>query len=102
VSKRHSTECIEFGESRATEQCICGNSESARINRAYVIGGVITIGAIDHHDCFAANTHRIILQRETETEFVGWPDPTDPHCSDQWKPGIDKPLFYPKFAWEQR
>ena len=100
--KRHTKECIAFGESRATEQCICGNSEAAKIARAYVIGGVITIGATEHGGRWDHNTHRIVLQSETPEMFVGWPDPTDKHNSEHWKPGVDKPLQYPKFAWELR
>jgi len=65
-------------------------------------GEVITIGATSYGGCWDHNTHRIVIAEETSEAFIAWPDPTDPHCSNNWKPGIDKPLSYPKFAWEVR
>lgn len=65
------------------------------------LGEVITIGATEHTGCWVGNTHRIIVKEETAEHFVGWPDPTDPRNSENWKPGIDKPMLYPKFAWER-
>lgn len=65
-------------------------------------GEVITIRATDYRESFAANAHRIIVSEDREDAIVGWPDPTDPHCSDAWRPGIDRPLLYPRFAWEVR
>ncbi len=62
---------------------------------------VITLQCTDHRACFAQNTHNIVLQRETPNEFIGWPDPRDGRNSDAWKPGQDRPLTYPKFAWEK-
>ena len=61
---------------------------------------LVTIRAIDHTLSFAQNTHRIFIKDETQTEFIGWPDPTDSNCSPNWKPGESKPICYPKFAWE--
>ena len=60
----------------------------------------ITIGATEHNGRWARNTHRIVLKEERPDAFVGWPDPTDARNSEHWKPGIDKPMIYPKFAWE--
>ena len=66
-------------------------------NRSYPL---ITIGATEHGGRWDHNTHRIVLADETAEYFFGWPDPTDHRNSDQWHPGIDKMLQYPKFAWE--
>jgi hypothetical protein len=99
---KHTAECVTAQESSAREICICGDSEQSKIDRAYYFGGVITIGATEHGGRWDHNTHRIVLKEELADKFIGWPDPTDPHCSDQWKPGIDRPLEYPKFAWELR
>jgi hypothetical protein len=60
----------------------------------------VTLRATDHRESFSGNTHRVIIRDETETDFIGWPDPSDPHNSPNWKPQTDKPLQYPKFAWE--
>ncbi len=60
----------------------------------------VMLRATDHRESFAQNTHRVILRNETDTDFFAWPDPTWTGNSDQWKPSIDKPLQYPKFAWE--
>jgi hypothetical protein len=70
------------------------------ITKTLATCSIITIGATDHSDSFADNTRRIVVKEETEQEIIGWPDPTDPHNSDCWKPGIDQPLVFPKFAWE--
>lgn len=59
----------------------------------------VTIACRDTGASWAGNTHRIIIQRETETDWYGWPDPTDPRNSNVWKPGVDEPMRYPKFAW---
>lgn len=61
----------------------------------------ITLAATDDRECFAQNTHRVVLREETAGEFIGWPDPNSPPNSEHWKPGVDKPLLYPKFAWKQ-
>lgn len=63
---------------------------------------IVTLGATDHHGSFEGNTHRVIIRMETETDYFGWPDPSDSHNSPHWKPGVDQPLQYPKFAWEVR
>jgi hypothetical protein len=98
---RHTKECIKANDASPRELCICGKSKKCIVDRAYFTGGVITIGATDHSGSYAHNTHRVILKEETSEQFVAWPDPTDPRCSDRWLPGIDKPLQYPKFAWER-
>mgnify|MGYP001611772333 CR=1 FL=1 len=59
------------------------------------------ITARDSGGAFAHNKHRIVLKEENDTNFIGWPDPTDNRNSEHWKPGIDKPLQYPKFAWKR-
>lgn len=59
----------------------------------------LTIASADSSPAFAGNTHRMILQGESETAWFGWPDPEDKRNSEHWKPGQDKPLEYPKFAW---
>jgi hypothetical protein len=61
---------------------------------------VVTLQCENHSKSFADNTHRVVLACESATEFIGWPDPTDKRNSEHWQPGIDKPLLYPKFAWE--
>ena len=61
---------------------------------------VLELRATDHRESFAGNTHRVVIARETKTEYFGWPDPTDKRNSEHWKPGIDRVLQYPKFAWE--
>lgn len=61
---------------------------------------VITLGATEHTGCYAGNTHRVIIREETAEAFVGWPDPSDSRNSEHWNPAKDKPLTYPKFAWE--
>ena len=60
----------------------------------------VTLRATDHRPSYAQNTHRVILRSETDEAFYGWPDPADKRNSENWKPGIDTPLEYPKFAWE--
>lgn len=62
-------------------------------------GEVITIRCEDDRSCFAANTHRIVVMEDRPDAIVGWPDPLDARCSNNWRPGVDKPLTYPKFAW---
>lgn len=61
---------------------------------------VVTLQATEHKESFAHNTHRVVVASESPNEFIGWPDPTDKRNSEHWKPGVDKPLMYPKFAWE--
>jgi hypothetical protein len=100
--KSHKPECVTAQESSAREICICGDTQQSKIDRAYYLGGVITLGATEHGGRWDHNTHRVVLQSETPEMFIGWPDPTDKHNSDCWKPGIDKPMQYPKFAWELR
>jgi len=60
-----------------------------------------TIGATDDRACFAGNIHRVYIQSETEREYIGWPDPDDKRNSEHWRPGKDKPLLYPRFAWKE-
>ena len=62
----------------------------------------ITLGATEHGGRWDHNTHRVILKAETDSEFIGWPDPEDSRNSDNWNPATHKPLTYPKFAWEKR
>ena len=62
---------------------------------------VITLEAADDHPRYAGNTHRVVISAILPDKWVGWPDPTDPRNSDMWKPGIDKPLEYPRFAWKE-
>jgi hypothetical protein len=57
----------------------------------------IILAAIDNN----GNRRRIIVQRETEEEWYGWPDPTDPRNSQNWQPGTGQPLCYPKTAWKE-
>lgn len=65
---------------------------------------LLTITALDDtgdpQGKWAGNRHRIVLKEETPDTFVGWPDPTDPRNSDQHRPGVDKPMTWPKFAWK--
>lgn len=102
AKRKHTQECIAANDASAREICICGDSIASKIARAYYIGGVITLSATKHGGRWDHNTHRIVLKEETPEAFIGWPDPTDGHCSDKWQPGISKPLTYPKFAWELR
>jgi hypothetical protein len=60
----------------------------------------ITIRATEHGPRWDGNTHRMILKCETEQAFIGWPDATDKRNSPNWNPATDKPMTYPKFAWE--
>lgn len=64
---------------------------------------VITLAAADPGPSWSGNTHRVVLAQGgiQPDKWVGWPDPTDPRNSDQWHPGKDQPLEYPKFAWRQ-
>jgi len=63
---------------------------------------VVLIGATEHGPKWDFNTHRIAVKEETPEAFIGWPDPTDKRNSEHWNPGFDRPLQYPKFAWERR
>lgn len=65
-------------------------------------GEIVTLGATEHGAKWDHNTHRVVIQTETNDAFIGWPDQTDPRNSEHWKPGTGRPMLYPKFAWEVR
>lgn len=62
---------------------------------------LVTLTAQDDGPLWAGNTHRVFLKEENTDFFIGWPDPADKRNSEHWKPGVDKPLQYPRLAWKE-
>ena len=63
---------------------------------------VVILGATEYGARWDHNTHRVVIESETITQFVGWPDPTDKRNSEHWQPGVSQPLVYLKYAWKRR